>query len=521
MKKISHYFALCTIFVLATAVSCTPNEAGGTQPRAGVEEIEIEISTGPRGSTRAPLDGMDIDEGNANESLIETLDLLVFGADGYYLYRSEGTAISTNGGITTFIARFQQTDEELTIHILANSRGQMLEWENALDAASTDPTTLDWPGVHAQLVDTNPARLINSADFTPLPMWGTLENKTLSKTLSPTPWGPVQMLRSVASADLYVARTAATADFELSDLFVYYAPSEGYLGAIEEGNGSDPAQYKVPSTMTSSLDAVEAEGRMRATGIATYAVGEGADAAQYDGIAYQTYVYDNPWVATGDDNARPTRLIVAGYYKGSEVKSYYPVDITDTDGTYRPLIRNWKYEFRVRSVSGAGYDNLDEAAQSAVTDINMEIIEWNKGDEAIGVDGGMYYMTRSSDEAILQRQAGSTRTVTLTYNVKDGRPVTGDDFSLAWAGGPDTPPATTFVENDYFTVDMVITPDPDVEGTGTVTLLFTAKQDNDELEERMDEVEVSFRDLLFTIDVRQLDGASDGWDDGGEIPVEA
>ncbi len=500
MERTSRYFAYC-IIAFATLYACGKERAGEPNPTGKQKEIEIVLSTAPVQTSRAPLDGIGMDEGNHNENRVETLDLLVFGSDGGFLYSREATALTPSGSEHTFRTLLQEAEDTLTVHLLANCRTLVRTWE-----AEIDRTGLRWESVHGQLIDTQPERLVNSASFEPLPMWGTIRG-TISGSYTPKRWGPVQMLRSVASVDLFVARTSATAGFELSDLFVCFAADRGAVGA--RGNGAtDPVRYVLPVGMSSSLHAVEGS-RMQATGIASYNTDQGA----YDGIAYQMYVYENYFTTTSDESARPMRAVVAGIYDGQ--KSYYPIDFLVEDGVYRPIIRNWKYEFRVTSVAGPGYATLEEAARGVVADINVEVIAWNKEDVTMGVQG-LYYASMPGKEVVLQRTAGSSGRLKLTYTVRDGG---SEQFSVDFTGAENgTQQAIPDgIRNDFFSVVMIQTSDG--AGNGTVVFEITALQDNTAVAERTDSVTVTFRELFFTLSIRQLDGASDGWEDGGEWPV--
>jgi hypothetical protein len=504
------YFILM-VAVLVGGSSCLRDGYGDNRAESS-KEVEISISTsGQTPKTRAPLDGLTTDTGSNDERTIATLDLLVFDDSGY-LYRREAYKLST--GVDTYRVMLKESSKSLDVYLFANVRDILKTWE------TTDRTGLSWSAVQTQLIDTNPARLVGQDEFTPLPMFGSKLGQKIDPTKAPTKWGDVNMVRSVASSDLYVAQTDATANFHLTGLLVWYAADKGYLPGIEVPE-TTPKQYVNPADMQTTLNGVvEPTPLMHADGVSNYQILEGEDTNTYDGVAYQMYFYGNGALNTTDKAHRPTRIIVAGKYKneaGEWEETYYPIDIVNADGTYRPVVRNWKYEFKVTSVNGPGYDTPQEAAEGAEVNLNVKVIPWDKDDVEIGVKGH-YYAAIDTKSVILWRDAGSTQQVNLTYEVLDDDPVTFDfDFAddTEWGTQVDTPETST-IENDYFTVKMTHTP-----GTGGGTVLFdvTAKQAMAESDKpRLEYLTVKMRDLVFTIDITQLNSSEHDWDDGGDIP---
>jgi len=343
-------------------------------------------------------------------------------------------------------------------------------------------------------------------------MWGSVSG-SLSPTSAPTQWGPVQLLRSVASVDLYVEQNDRTADFVLTDIYAYYAPDKGYLGAREVTPPTNPKQYLIPPAMTTSLTNVAGQ-QLHATNVLDY-ISE--DSKNYKGIAYQLYLCENDALQTGMDNKRPTRVIMAGFYQQtgppeSWQKSYYPIDIVYNDGSYRPVIRNWKYEFKVVAVNGPGSGSLEEAAAAASTDLNVDIIFWNNDDVEIGVTGH-YYVYMERKYAILQRQQYAKDILGMTYRILDDGPA---NFTIRFRND-DNGTQTSIsngIQNDYFQVVMTHTPG---SGGGSVSFEITALQNYTAGHDR-EYLEVKFRDLIFEISITQVN--KDNWELGGDDEVD-
>ncbi|MCL2098154.1 MAG: hypothetical protein FWH23_05275 [Bacteroidales bacterium] len=498
MKRVNLLLSI-SLFLLCFT-SCKDREGILGLQQENIKEVSISISTfGEKGQTRAPTP----DTGHENESIINELDLLVFGSNGSCLYRRE--AVKLNTGYNNYRALLVETTDVLTVHLLANCRSILQQWE-----AGGNMVGQTWNQIHAQLIDTAPWRLVNSSNFQALPMWGTVSG-SLSQTSAPTEWGPVQLLRSVASVDVYVEQNNRTEDFELTDIYAYYAPNKGYVGAREVTPTTNPKQYMIPSDMTTSLTNTAGQ-QLHVTGVMEYMLANGKN---YEGIAYQLYLYENDALQTGDNNARPTRVIMGGYYKqqaipeAERVKSYYPIDIVYSDGTYRPIIRNWKYEFKVFAVNGPGSNSLEEAAEAAASDLNIDIIFWNNEEVEIGVKGH-YYVTMERKYATLWRIQGAKDILELSYHILDDDPA---DFTICFrndANGVQTN-ISNGIQNDYFQVVMSQTPNAN---GGAVSFEITALQDYT-LGHTAEYLQVQFRNLLFEITITQINGSDNDWDLGG------
>ena len=544
------FFLFLFTATLCLAASCQQEvliSAGG--PGRGPTEVEIEISTlSNAGGTRTPADGatgLKIEKGDAQESVVNTLDLLVFAENGGFLYHKEAAKIpkSQTSESDLYRASLQPVTGKLDVQFFANCREILETWE------TTGPSKVgqNWATVYGQLKDLDPKRLVNSETFEYLPMHGSLYGQSIETDKAPTRWGKVDLLRSVASVDLYVEKNVNTSRFILREMFAWYAANTGLLpGIVDEDNGYvlngiNAVRYELPSGMTSSLKALTdtpGDTVLHAKKVEDLITQE----ATYRAINYQMYLFENYYANTSDPTKRPTRIIVGGRYKLKDavpatatteeipaewVDAYYPIDIVEDNGPYRPLIRNWKYEFLVNSISGRGYDNLEDAADGPTIDLTLNVIYWNKNDVKIGVKGH-YYVTMDQKEVRLWRDAGNFKEVDLLYEIRDdytdaGFELLGFKNALNGEMRPLEEPGVTGIENDYFRVVMVKTPGV-TAGTGTVLFTVTAKtaynSQNNPLH-YTDAVTVKFRDLTFDIDISQVDGSEEDWGDGGFIDKNA
>lgn len=497
MRKIYILLLVISFF----GFSCSDNEARYT-PTEGEREVEIELVHSTQSATRTPV----ADPGSEEERKISELDLLVFNStDGTFMYTREAYKLTTG----KFRATLTETtgSETLKVYLLANCRTQI----NAKKSGWTVGTD-EWSDIYDDLVDDDPARLVSSAEPQPviLPMWG--EHTGQVSTSQVNKWGPILMLRSVASTDLYVEDNTKNADFELKALHLYYAADKGYLPALN-GSGT-PTQYSVPTGMATTLNT------LKATRVGTEVFDAGtADEKEYASISHQMYMYDNNvTAATISATKKFTRVIMEGYYKqgsatpGQEKSSFYPIDFVYSDGTFRPIIRNWKYVFKVSGVNGSGYGSLEEAAENYPIDLDVEVIDWNNEDGEIGI-AGQYYVSIARKAAIVERDAGSTDEISLSYRIEDLVP--GDEFTLEFkddSNGTATT-VTNGIENDYFRVELI-------HGANSTAVLKVTALQNYTAGKDKDTVIIKFRNLRFEVSITQLSTSKDDWENGGEIPVE-
>ena len=534
MKRI--IFPLLIMATMGLSVSCAREQlvTGGA---AGSTEVEIEISTASSsGQTRVAADGQSgfaIEKGDAQESTIDALDLLIF-IDGKFEYRKEAAKIPSTQTQESnlYRAMLVDTDKAMDVHLLANSRGILSTWTDAQLKGKS------WAEVHALLIDGDPKRLVNSTQFTCLPMYASLQNVRISQTQAPTRWPKADMLRSVASADLYVAQNAGTARFQLMELFGWFVPNKGYLAAVVDEaldpyyiNSTLVPRYKIPSDMTASLKALSdtpGDPILHANKVRSLDVMEGGEQKSYRAVDYQMYFYDNYYIdrTLQAQGKRPMRIIVGGlWWKKNTApdpddatgwqQAYYPVDLVEDNGNYRPVIRNWKYEFKVNSVSGPGYPTVEEAAEGAPTDLEVGVIYWDKDQVQIGVKG-KYYVAMEERDVILWRNKDNFKELGLSYVIQDDDPAA---FTINFTDDSNAPQAAmdggVGIANDYFKVVM-----KQNTTAGTVDFVITALKNYNAAEAASNYtrvVRVKFRDLQFDIDIRQVDGSEDDWQDGGEF----
>ncbi len=375
------YFTFMFLAATLSHVSCIVDSVGfgddGNNPASKIAEVEISIDTGPSAAaTRAEEEATSkLPNSGGRENTIGTLDLLIFETGGKFLYHREAQYVSTTTGTTesVYTAKLVETTAALDVHFLANCHDEMALFYDESD--DIDPTQLYWNEIHAMLVDDAPEEIVDREKY--LPMHGRLDDKTIPSNR----WTEVVNLkRSVASFDVFVEKVAATSRFALQNVYVYRAPSLGYIGELRDGDRDN----NHAANITTVLDSGEDDATTMSAGEVRMMYSEDEGTA-YDAIACQMYVYENPYVTTGDDTRRPTRIIVAGLYEAGGVytRYYWPIDILDAAGNNMAVERNHKYEFIITAVSGPGYATLREAQTGALRNFNGKTVELN--DETVPV----------------------------------------------------------------------------------------------------------------------------------------
>ncbi len=480
-KRIHIYWLL--VFCIAIT-SC--RDSGDNPGKDG--SLDVELLLVPPGSS-ATRTKASTDNGSDFERTIAELDVLIFD-QGVFAYSRQAYRMEGN----RFRFTLQETDHTLTAYLFANSRSLLRTWE------AGDHKGRSWESIQQELIDRNPARL--TEPYVWLPMWGKISGTVSSTHVNE--WGTVNLLRSVASVDLYVEQNDQTQLFQLTDLYIYFGPDQGYLAP----GPSETESFATPAEMKTILELHADESQVE-----EFTVMDGGE-KKYRGIASYLYLYDNDITVSGTSDTRKfTRVVMGGYYnqtgpaEGWE-KSYYPLDFVYDDGNFRPIIRNWKYEFRVTGVFGPGYKTPDTAAENYPVDINTEFIPWNNEDVEIGVKGH-YYVSKERNNMYLSRNAESTDAIRITYRIYDES--TDKNFRLSFKGdqnGTEIPVADG-VRNDYYEALLINDTDNHSARLEVKALQnYTSGHDTETLE-------ITFRDLTFTVAITQYDLGDDDWDLGG------
>lgn len=374
--------------------SCIRDEApfSDALPEAGREvtvELRLQTVDGSFGATRS--------EATPDEQKVENAVVLFFRGsdDAAKLYAvSEGsnlTPATAGTGVSfqaSFVVETTVADEAFTCVVAANVLGRTLGadvngagTELSVDLLRSGIGAMTYADLQAALWEevSGPVQPAGEA----FPMYGRLTQPFIPSQSAARRFD-VALLRDVARVRLL---NAATADFTLTDVYIYRASDRRALLPEASAIGSDLSS--LPVAQTPSLPAgtqplsIESAWRHSITDNAsewgiylpeadTHLAAEGA--------------------APGDANHQNRcAVVVGGTYKGGASKSYYRIDFTTTSGSEgRALIdvlRNHSYNITITAVRSSGEATPDDAYKAQTADIDASIIEWTDENQEIVFDG--------------------------------------------------------------------------------------------------------------------------------------
>lgn len=384
----------------------------------------------------------------ATENLIGEMLILVFERiDGRYVYRymAAGERIQAVGSTTQFKARLLSTPNPVKLMLAGNYGDAFADYAPS-------------PGVGEEVVRTDVGCSFPGTGEG-LPMFGEVEIPAGLQAVQENSFG-VKMLRAVARVDVERNLDADSRPFRIESVRLY-RPNDKVQIAPDEAVSGDAPKVTRPSVFR---NAEKASVPLKVTATE-------ADPASVTGIyAPEADGETDPAVQlTGT-----TCLVVGGYYDEQTQPSYYRVDFNSgIEGhPFGQILRNHRYIFRIRKVTGTGWSDPDAAAVNRASSIVAEIEAWEDFTTEMYFEGENHFGV-SSRILTLGYLAGNTGRVdvqaTLPYTIQwldaSGSPV-GSAVSGVGASLPD---------NGGFTVSI----DRGSGDAETVShLIFTTVGDN-------------------------------------------
>ncbi|MDR2040001.1 MAG: hypothetical protein LBQ60_18925 [Bacteroidales bacterium] len=231
-------------------------------------------------------------------------------------------------------------------------------------------------------------------------MWGELpyeEIKSTNKTFS------VSLVRSIARIDVGVGATGFDAgsklatwgglsDFVLEEVYLY-KPNNAYYFVPQTGHFDEMNKVTVlPSPVGSQLSSP-----------LIYAVSDGKSLVR-NIYTVESDIRIESNAASGDKNhTNRAAIVVKGSYKGNP-SSYYRLDFINSSRELINILRNHLYQFNIKSVSGNGFEDPDEAYTSLAVNMDVEVIDWNDGDIGDIVFDGQYMLGVSKGQFMLSKE---------------------------------------------------------------------------------------------------------------------
>lgn len=350
----------------------------------------------------------------------------------------------------------------------------------------------------------------SGADPGLIPMWGELETPlviTENATIS------VDMHRALARIDIgnlfrFNNPDPETGDeysqkeiekesvwgldnFKIREVRVYRTRSQAYVASSGDRiSGSEVVTPNIPPSSRYNSD----------QGIA-YATLAEADQSpliytlpeRQDSYIREIYVPESFHVdgSTKADNV--PCLVIGGYYGAENTTkvSYYRADFAkyrnETVESFSPILRNHRYVFDIRSVSGPGFETPGQALKSITSPMKLDVKEWNE----VVLDyttQGSYYLGIGSRDVWLQAvspddQAGNIFAVPYKTNLElDGSP--SKRFTFSWEKGTDFDVSIDYANKSF---------------------IFKARNDNNGIggQVRSDVLTVGVESMKLTIKVSQ------------------
>ena len=237
-----------------------------------------------------------------------------------------------------------------------------------------------------------------------IPMWGKTEKRVITPDVE---FDQVDMLRALARIDVGLnfsstvngsESVSGISGYSLTSVYLFNTLTKGCVmpvsGYTSDGSVTDPS---IPS---GSTDTNPMFGLANVSG---------------NKVIREFYIAENS--AEGISGNNPVFLVVGIQYKDDE-PSYYRIDITNTNSTTGiPILRNHRYIFDIKSITGKGFQSITEAMHSSSANIEWELIV-DAGMVGVYISGNKYF-TISSHKVWITGYAGNSASISYTTNIPE------------------------------------------------------------------------------------------------------
>lgn len=387
--------------------SCTDRLEEMEEQYTGENEVWVRLIVS------RPYSGKEVRSkaGNDRETEIDEIQLLVF-EEGGYKYRVPGISITNLGTTTSFSARLLATDKTLDLYIVANATAAVLANEPQVGDTENEVRTKLQLGFPL------------GGNFTTLPMSGHYRLVSGLDANYRQEISGVSMLRAVARVDVLVG---GITNFELTSIQAYRVNSRIQLIANQDLPVVTAPSIPVNSRMEVNTPVSAVSGNQAVFGL---------------------YLSESVSPAESERVNGATCVVVGGKYAGSGEVTYYRIDFDpdDTQGSFGQILRNHRYVFTIRSVTGPGWPSADEAASNRSAQINLDIQSWDESTTDMYFDTDHHFGV-STREVVL----GSKQNAALTVQVDTDL----SDYTFQWSDeqGNVSGTAAQSLTGSYFKVE--------------------------------------------------------------------
>lgn len=401
-NKLLKFFMLS--LTLGFFVSCNDNldqssKVNPDQEHLVTFSIKSSISEGPK----------TYNVSTPYENQISDITILLFDDKGKYVHYpifSADLSVNPNDNSSKIFQAKIPEGNYSTILALANSNKVLVELLNSSsDGIQIGDSKIDVIK-KIELLQASKWVLDSSSDeFMMMPMWGEVANFKIgaatNKNISLT------VVRMLARIDV-ISKLAQT-DLELKEVLLYNYNDRGLIAPTKANWSAEPS---IPE------NAVKVKGPLTFTDI--------YKEAEHTSLIGQIYTFEAE-KGSASDYLKNTSLVVGGHYKGSSDITYYRIDFTTKSSgetSYLNLLRNNRYEVDIKSVSGPGVTDPDEAFESKRVDITADILVWVDSEMSDIVDDGQNKFGVSSNQFSFTREertsASTDNTLSVTVDYAKG-----------------------------------------------------------------------------------------------------
>ena len=449
------FIAIFMAGILWTSCSDNPWEAGKMEDETRYVPVLFKVTTpatktysGSENASRQP----------DTESTITEIQVLVF-ENGNYKYHVPGLAVSSNGSSTTFKARLSSSAQPLKLYLVINATDAVVS--NGLQEGDTEAE------VKKKIKQTFTESGINEK----FPMFGEYDLPSGLTAGQNNYITGIKVLRSIARIDV---KAGEISNFKLTSIEAYRANSQ--IQVLHNETGLTVSVPSIPETDTQTVHTlpIPVEGN--------------------ESIS-RLYLPESAAPSEDESITKATCLVVGGIYEDEKEATYYRIDFdsVNTDNAFGQILRNHNYIFNIKSVTGPGWENPDDAAANRSSQMEVEIKAWDDLTQDMYFDG-MHHFGVSAREAVLKSKPGSTDTIFIDTDISD--------YTLQWADaqGSTTSSPASELSNSYFKVQKT---------DGISKLLITALQDNSSASgQREDHFIITANRWQILIKIRQRNGTA-------------
>ena len=330
---------------------------------------------------------------NADEGIVSTIDVMVFASGQYRFTQTAYNVTSISDSKKTFEVKLPLGTYDLAI--IANGRSNIQAGNFLYGQAK------------AIVLNTLEHSLSAGIKWTSnqIPMWGARDGVTIDEHTSLTGANAIKLTRMISKIELALEAAAAGTNndnFAITSVRLYNYNTAGKLvpdlATGWDNTGNKATAPHLPATTGKTL------------GPLVYTSADDPTGTFFTPSSVTNTIYTFE-AAAGSVGTRlgNTCVVVGGSYKGSGSDTHFYrmdfVGIENTTSTYLSLLRNHKYTFKVRTITGPGFPTPEEAFSAGPVNIEADVIEWNEGNMNHVVFDDQFILSVSRDKFDFFRNA--------------------------------------------------------------------------------------------------------------------